>query len=78
MAGVKGRPTRFPGPHKARLTVSMTPECRERIDEVAKRMGCSASEVVEFSVWMSSKWTEDMNAHITAQVRDMKEERTKL
>ena len=48
----RGRPTRFPGkPNRDRLTVSLTPACRERILELSKRMSCSLSDAVEYSVW---------------------------
>jgi hypothetical protein len=47
-----GRPTRFPGkPLQCRLTVSLTPACREHIESLARRMSCSLSDVVEYSVW---------------------------
>jgi hypothetical protein len=49
-----GRPTRFPGKaYKHRLTVSLTPACREQIDSLARRMSCSLSDVVEYSVWQT-------------------------
>jgi hypothetical protein len=49
-----GRPTRFPGKaYKHRLTVSLTPACREHIDSLARRMSCSLSDVVEYSVWQT-------------------------
>jgi len=51
-----GRPTRFPGkPNQTRLTVSLTPACRDRITELSGRMACSLSDVVEYSVWQVSK-----------------------
>lgn len=47
-----GRPTRFPGkPSPSRLTVSLTPACRKRIKQLAKKMDCSESDTVEFSIW---------------------------
>ena len=47
-----GRPTRFPGKSRQqRLTVSITPACRERIHEMSMRMSCSLSDAVEYSVW---------------------------
>ena len=47
-----GRPTRFPGkPNRDRLTVSLTTACRARIEELSRRMSCSLSDAVEYSVW---------------------------
>jgi hypothetical protein len=47
-----GRPTRFPGkPHQSRLTVSLTPACREHIESISRKLSCSLSDVVEYSVW---------------------------
>jgi hypothetical protein len=47
-----GRPTRFPGkPRQCRLTVSLTPACREHIESLARRMSCSLSDAVEYSIW---------------------------
>ncbi len=59
-----GRPTRFPGkPHKNRLTVSLTPACREHIDALARRMSCSLSDVVEYSVWQTPTITSTGGAN---------------
>jgi len=50
-----GRPTRFPGkPNRDRLTVSLTTACRERIAAMSRRMSCSLSDAVEYSVWQVS------------------------
>ena len=54
----RGRPTRFPGkPYKRRLTVSLTPACRDYIDSLARRMSCSLSDAVEYSVWQTPTTT---------------------
>jgi hypothetical protein len=51
-----GRPTRFPGKSRQqRLTVSITPACRERIHEMSVRMSCSLSDAVEYSVWQVNR-----------------------
>ena len=47
-----GRPTRFPGKTlQSRLTVSLTPACREHIESISRHLNCSLSDVVEYSVW---------------------------
>ena len=50
----RGRPTRFPGkPYKDRLTVSLTPACRDYIEMLSRRMSCSMSDAVEYSIWQT-------------------------